>query len=57
VAVTIAAEGIVRQIAMTWGTSASAWTYTVAYSRLGETPAPVAPANARSLLRERLSAD
>jgi hypothetical protein len=57
VAVTVAADGIVREIAVTWGTSASAWTYTVAYSRLGDTPAPVAPANARDLLKERLGAD
>jgi hypothetical protein len=57
VAVTVAADDIVREIAVTWGTSASAWTYTVAYSRLGETPAPVAPAKARDLLKERLGAD
>ncbi len=56
-AVTVAADGVVREIAVTWGTSGSAWTYTVAYSRLGETPAPVAPANARDLLKERLGAD
>ena len=48
-AVTVDADGIVREIAVTWGTSASAWTYTVTYSRLGATPAPVAPANARPL--------
>jgi hypothetical protein len=55
-AVTVGADDIIREIAVTWGTSASAWTYTVTYSRLGETPAPVAPANARDLLRERLRA-
>jgi hypothetical protein len=49
VAVTVGAGGIVREIAVRWGTSASAWTYTVTYSRLGTTPAPVAPANARPL--------
>jgi hypothetical protein len=48
-AVTVGADGIVREIAVTWGT----WTYTVTYSRLGETAAPKAPANARDLLRER----
>jgi hypothetical protein len=48
-AVTVSPGGIVREITVTWGTSASAWTYTVAYSRLGATPAPVAPANARPL--------
>jgi hypothetical protein len=47
--VTVSADGIVRDITVRWGTGASAWTYTVAYSRLGATPAPVAPANARTL--------
>jgi hypothetical protein len=56
VAITVGAGGVVREITVTWGTTASAWTYTVTYSRLGETPAPVAPANARPL-RERLRAD
>ena len=51
-AVTVGADGIVREITVTWGT----WMYSVGYSRLGETPAPVAPENARDLLRERLSA-
>jgi hypothetical protein len=55
-AVTVGADGIIREVAVTWGTSASAWTYTVTYSRLGETPAPVAPAHARDLLRDRLRA-
>jgi hypothetical protein len=53
VAVTVGADGIVRQIAVSWGTSASAWRYTVSYGGLGATPAPVAPAHARSLLEER----
>jgi hypothetical protein len=48
-AVTVGPEGVVREIDVTWG----AWTYTVTYSRLGETAAPKAPANARDLLRER----
>jgi hypothetical protein len=47
-------DGVVREIAVTWGTTASRWTYTVTYSKLGATPAPVAPENARSLLDERL---
>jgi hypothetical protein len=55
-AVTVSAEGVVREITVTWGANASAWTYTVAYSRLDATPAPVAPENARPL-RERLRAD
>ena len=48
-AVTVGSDGIVREIAVNWG----AWTYTVTYSRLGETAAPKAPANARDLLKER----
>ena len=57
VAVTVGADGIVREIAVAWGTNSSAWTYTVAYSDLGATPAPVAPENARDLLRERIPAE
>jgi hypothetical protein len=52
-AVTVGADGIVREITVTWGTGNSAWRYTVAYSHLGATPAPVAP-KARDTLRERL---
>jgi hypothetical protein len=52
-AVTVGADGVIREIAVTWGSSASAWTYTVAYSGLGATAAPTAPANARPL-RARL---
>jgi hypothetical protein len=55
-AVTVGADGVIRELAVRWGTDASAWTYMVAYSRLGETPAPVAPKNARDLLRDRLRA-
>jgi hypothetical protein len=51
-AVTLGADGVIRKIAVTWGSSASAWTYTVTYSGLGATAALVAPANARPL-RER----
>ena len=50
-AVTVGADGIVREIAVTWGTSASAWTYTVAYRGLGATAGLVAPANARPFTR------
>jgi hypothetical protein len=56
VAVTVGADGIVREITVTWGTGVSAWTYTVTYSSLGATPAPVAPANARPV-RDRTRAD
>jgi hypothetical protein len=52
-AVTVDADGIVREIALSWGTGSSAWTYTVAYRNLGTTPPLVAPANVRSLLEER----
>ena len=53
--VTVGPDGVIREIAVRWGSGTSAWTYTVAYSRLGDTPAPVAPENARPL-RERLRA-
>jgi hypothetical protein len=46
-AVRVGADGVFRQIAVTWGT----WTYTVTYSALGSTPAIVAPANAKPLRR------
>jgi hypothetical protein len=49
VALTVGTGGVVRKIAVAWGTSASPWTYTVTYSNLGTTPALVAPANARPL--------
>jgi hypothetical protein len=49
-AVTVAG-GVVREIAVTWGSGASEWTYRVTYSGLGATPAPTAPANARPLRR------
>jgi hypothetical protein len=52
--VTVGADGIVREIDVTWGTSTSAWTYTVTYSKLGATSAPIAPKNARPMLRDRL---
>ena len=48
--VTVGPEGVVREIAVTWGR----WTYTVTYSKLGETAAPQEPANPRNLLQERL---
>jgi hypothetical protein len=48
-AVTIGPDGLVRRITVAWGS----WTYTVDYSALGSTPAPVAPENPRPL-RERL---
>ena len=47
--VAVSADGIVREIAVTWGTRASTWRYTVEYRDLGATAAPVAPENARPL--------
>ena len=55
VAVTVSPEGVVREIAVTWGASASSWVYTVAYSALGATAAPVVPPNAISLQEWRVS--
>jgi hypothetical protein len=50
-AVTVGADGVIREIAVRWGT----WTYTVTYSDLGSTPALVAPANAKSLREQRMT--
>jgi hypothetical protein len=50
-AVTVGADGIVREIAVTWGAGASQWVYRVSYSALGTTPAPTAPANPEPLRR------
>ncbi len=44
-AVTVDPDGVVREIAVSWGT----WRYTVTYTGLGATPAPEVPANARPL--------
>jgi hypothetical protein len=42
-AVTVGGDGVLRRIAVSWGT----WTYTVSYRGLGSTPPPRAPQNAR----------
>lgn len=55
-AVTVGAHGVVREIAATWGSGVSRWSFRVTYSGLGTTPAPAAPANAeppRRALRDR----
>jgi hypothetical protein len=52
VAVTVGADGVVRQISVSWGT----WDYTVTYGSLGSAPALAAPKNARDLVKERLRA-
>jgi hypothetical protein len=54
VAVTVGADGVVREIAVTWGESPSAWSYTVTYSQLGATPGPAAPENVHPLLKDRI---
>jgi hypothetical protein len=51
-AISVGADGIVREILVSWGAGATAWTYSVAYSQLGVTPAIVPPDDARPL-RER----
>ena len=48
VAVTVGANGFVRELAVRW----PGWVYSVTYSKLGATPAPAAPANARPLRRQ-----
>jgi hypothetical protein len=48
-AVTVGRDGVVRELAVTWGTGASVWRYTVTYSGLGSTAGSVAPPNARPL--------
>lgn len=55
VAVTVGADGVVRSLVVSWGTGDSRWTYSVTYSGLGATAAPVAPENAvpLSVLRSR----
>jgi hypothetical protein len=52
-AITVGADGIIRRIVVTWGTSGSTWVYAVTYGELGSTPMLVAPPDARPL-RERL---
>jgi hypothetical protein len=42
-AVTVGADGVVREIAVTRGVGASGWSFRVTYSGLGTTPAPTAP--------------
>lgn len=51
--VTVAADGIIRELTVSWGAGATAWTYRLAYRDLGETPDLVAPADARPLRRPR----
>jgi hypothetical protein len=48
-AVTVGGDGLIRELAVTWGT----WTYTVSYSDLGTAAAVVAPKHAKSLLKMR----
>jgi hypothetical protein len=48
-AITVGAAGLIHELTALWGT----WVYTVTYSDLGATAAPVAPKNAKSLLKMR----
>jgi hypothetical protein len=48
VAITVGADGLVREDVVQWGTGGSVWTYAVTYSRLGKTSALPAPTNART---------
>lgn len=48
VAITVGGNGFVRELAVRW----PGWVYSVTFSELGATPAPVAPANARPLRRQ-----
>ena len=45
----VGADGVIRQIALSWGT----WTYAVTYSELGTTAAPTAPEGAESIQKLR----
>jgi hypothetical protein len=56
-AVTVGPDGLVREITVRWGRRTSMWVYTVSYGGLGETPAPIAPADAKNPLRDRLRAN
>jgi hypothetical protein len=47
--VTVGSDGVIREIAVTWGT----WTYIVTYSDLGSTQPIFAPANAKTLREMR----
>jgi hypothetical protein len=54
-ALTVASDGVVREIRLEWGTSAACLEVHGLLHRLGATPAPAAPADARPL-RDRLRA-
>jgi hypothetical protein len=51
-AVTVGEDGLIRELAVTWGT----WAYAVTYSDLGTTAPVLAPKNAKSLLKMRADA-
>jgi hypothetical protein len=52
-AITVGEDGLIHELAVTWGT----WAYTVTYSDLGTTAAVVAPKNAKSLREMRRIAE
>ena len=45
-AITVGADGLISELAVSWGDVGSAWTYTVTYRELGSTQRIVAPENA-----------
>jgi hypothetical protein len=56
--ITVGPDGVVREIVASWGSGASSWSYAVAFSGLGTTPSPVAPAEALARFeREACAAD
>jgi hypothetical protein len=52
VRITVRADDTIGEIHASWG-GGSSWSYRLRFSDLGSTPAPTAPANARSLCVER----
>ena len=50
-AVTVDADGLIRELAVDWGSDGSAWTYTVSYRDLGTTQSIDAPENAEPFPR------
>jgi hypothetical protein len=45
----VATDGVIRTLVATWGTDASAWTYSLQYSDLGSTAPIQTPEKAKSL--------
>jgi hypothetical protein len=47
----VGGDGLVRRVAVAWGSAGSAWTYTVDYGDLGASAPIAAPADAVALRR------